>query len=461
MMTVDPALLRRPPGLDPAVVPGSAGRPVPEFLRDVAPGRVREALRRCLPRTAVPPESTLHLVRAKLKPGRKLTAEYAVVLPAAGLERRIWVAWVAPGVRPPGPAPAAEAEARRRGVLAPFVSSWAASDDGRMTVSVAPVDAAFPQLVRLYDRTHVAALLRSVRGLRAVATDEVAVHAVRYRPGQRHVVRVDLAARDRAFFAKVYRDDTGRRTVAAAARAASAFAAAGARGRGLGAATGTYVPDEQVALWDEVRGTALSALLPSTDSVALSAVRSVGVALRVLHDSASADGLPACPDAAAQAGETLRTAQVVEAFAPAAGALVRTTVAAALDRLSALPTEPATFTHGDAKCDNLVVGRTHLHLLDFDRAGRGDPAADVGKFLADLRWSAPGDQRSARLLQDAFLDGYGPASPARLARARVYDTLLQLRLAARRSPIQEPDWADQVSAAVGVAAAALEEPAWT
>jgi hypothetical protein len=94
-----------------------------------------------------------------------------------------------------------------------------------------------------------------------------------------------------------------------------------------------------------------------------------------------------------------------------------------------------------------------VHLIDFDRVGRGDPAAAIGKFLADLRWWAAADGRVAERLRAAFLDGYGAAMPERFARARMYDALLQLRMAARRVPIQDPDWEGRVTRAVRVAAA--------
>jgi hypothetical protein len=58
-------------------------------------------------------------------------------------------------------------------------------------------------------------------------------------------------------------------------------------------------------------------------------------------------------------------------------------------------------------------------------------------------------------LHEVFLEGYGDMSSARAARAHVYDCLSQLRMAARRVPIQDRDWADRVTRAVGVAADTL------
>ena len=47
-----------------------------------------------------------------------------------------------------------------------------------------------------------------------------------------------------------------------------------------------------------------------------------------------------------------------------------------------------------------------------------------------------------------------------MARARVYDALLQLRIAARRTPVQDPDWDCRIGAAVDRAAATLRDEAW-
>jgi aminoglycoside phosphotransferase (APT) family kinase protein len=325
-------------------------------------------------------------------------------------------------------------------------------------VSVAPIDAAFPQLVRLHDPEHLRGVLRTTPGLprRVEGTSgEITVETVRYRPGQRHVLRVRAGDEGRALFAKVYSGDTGQRTVAAAARVAGALAAPG--GDRHGTPAGTYVAADRTAFWAEVPGSSLAEVITASGVAAAPHVRRAGSALRLLHDATAVDDLPDRPGAAQQADETLRTAHVVDALLPAVGSRLRAAVGRALDSLSALPLEAPTLTHGDVKCDNLLVGGAGLHLLDFDRVGRGDPAADIGKFLADLRWCAAAEERAVEALHEAFLQGYGAAPPARLARARAYDGLLHLRMAARRVPIQDADWAARVTAAVHSAAARLAE----
>jgi aminoglycoside phosphotransferase (APT) family kinase protein len=430
---------------------GYGAAPVASFLNEAGASEVRSAVRRCLP--SEHGDVALRLVRTKLSPGRKLTAEYDVLLPSSGQPRRICVAWVAPGVSAPGPAAGGEAEARARGVLAPFTRSWVGSGDGRGSLSVAPVDGAFPQLVRLHDRRHVIqALPRSADG---AAPEELDIATVRFRPGQRHVLRISLGAPGPAWFAKVYRDDAGARTVAAAGRAAAVFAARGGA-LPVSPGAGVHVAPDRTVFWREVRGPSLAEVVRS-GAAAGEVVRTAGAALRLLHDSPSTTGLPTCPGAAEQAEETLRTARLVDALAPAVGAQLRRTVDRVLEGLGMLPGEPPTVTHGDFKCDNLLVSGSRLHLLDFDRFGTGDPAADLGKFLADLRWWTGLDERAPEDLHENFLDGYGATAPERIARARMYDVLLQLRMAARRVPVQDPAWEVRVSRAVRAAAGTLAE----
>ena len=206
-----------------------------------------------------------------------------------------------------------------------------------------------------------------------------------------------------------------------------------------------------MALWPEVTGRSLTDVVVSCDGAAEEPVRSAGAALRLVH-GASPAGLPDRPDARAQAVETLRTAELVSVLLAGVGARLHAAVGPALELLDDAPVEAPVLAHGDFKCDNVLVGGSGVHLLDFDRSGAGDPAADIGKFLADLHWWTGGAQPAARL-REAFLAGYGPTDARCLRRAHAYETLLLLRMAARRVPIQDPDWEHRVSRAVDLATA--------
>jgi Ser/Thr protein kinase RdoA (MazF antagonist) len=134
---------------------------------------------------------------------------------------------------------------------------------------------------------------------------------------------------------------------------------------------------------------------------------------------------------------------------PQTGAVVRDILARTRDLLSRLPDEPPRFAHGDYKADHVLVGHTGVTLIDFDRCARAEPSLDLAKFLADLRWWMAHRSRAVASAQEEFLDGYGPMSRLRLARARMLEPLLLLKMTARRVPVHETDWDGRTAALVG------------
>jgi aminoglycoside phosphotransferase (APT) family kinase protein len=91
------------------------------------------------------------------------------------------------------------------------------------------------------------------------------------------------------------------------------------------------------------------------------------------------------------------------------------------------PCRETTFLHGSSSPKQMLLDGDRVGVLDFDGARRGDPAIDVGTFMASLRkygtrWAAPGRLRelaelfleeSCRLADDAAL-----AARARLVQAQ-------------------------------------------
>lgn len=426
-----------------------AGGPVAvrHFLTAVAPDVVRGLLQPCLP--GGDPEPELRLVRAKLKAGRTLDAWYVVTAQDGGAGRWANVRWVVPGGTPPGPAPDVEADARRRGVLSPWRAGWAGADDGCSSVRVEPVDAAFPQLPRLHDPAHLVPALQAagVTTPSDGATPAVTLSTVRYRPGQRHVLRVTTGKPSRELYLKVYRDGAGEQAVLAARRLSAALRDARVP---AGAGRGAYLSGDLTTVWEQVPGRPLTQLVAGGDAAAADAVAAFGVTLRAVHAAPPWQGLGLRPGADGAGRQTVRAAQHVSALVPWLGERLEALVGRCLDVLAAVPGEPEGVAHGDAKGDNVLVDGSATHVLDLDRCGLGDPAEDLGKALADLRWSSAGPLVGAAL-GATLLDAYaaaGPVPAARVARAVAYDALFQLRLAARRPRLQEESWQDQVEAAV-------------
>src|SRR5205823_2030705 len=138
--------------------------------------------------------------------GRRLNARYDLDLGAAG-RRPVAVTWEDPPSAPDWPAAdAMEAQAAAAGLAAPFLRLRSAVPELGLRVLVAPLDPAFRQLLRLSDPAQVPGLLAAAGAGAVGAGRPWSVAAVRYRPGQRHVLRWQQdGARDRAVFAKLYR----------------------------------------------------------------------------------------------------------------------------------------------------------------------------------------------------------------------------------------------------------------
>ncbi|SDS62719.1 phosphotransferase family protein [Actinopolymorpha singaporensis] len=431
-------------------------------------------LDQCLP--ARPGLAPPRLLRSKYKPGRKLTAYYTL---EAGSDcrapRHIAVTWsTVPADL--GEASALEPEAEARGLVEPFTQLVAASPDGCLTLMTAPIDPAFPALVRLYEPGYVTATASSLDRRSTAGRGEV--HTIRYRPGQRHVLRVVTAEAagqlevsppaSGGSIVKVYRDETGALVTAVAAALDAVLTASvpGVRpARSIG-----YVEADRAAWWAVEDGEPLWRRL--SDPRAPEMLRRIGQAVRLVHEAgpvpvdsarpgaASWPGqasahpwIPALPrhDAFAELAVTARAAEHIHGLLPHVGARMRDVISRLGVALDARPAEPVTLTHGDLKCDNLLATQGEVRLIDLDRAAIAEPALDLGKFVADVSWWCDSLGVDARPAISAFVDGYGPCDRVRLARARDLAVLFHLKLAARRIPVHHPQWAERVVRAVRLA----------
>lgn len=358
------------------------------------PAGVLEPIRSLIPQVD---HSGLELIRTKFKPGRKLTATY--VLPGDP-ERHVTVIWT--------------------------------NDD--VQVFASPHDPAMPHVAALHDRAHLAGLLGFADR----------VETLRFRPGQRHVLRV--TGTERTAFVKVDKDDSGARAVPLAQSLGPRLADE-RPGAFLAEPIGWSAADH-AGLWLGSPGEPLRTVLD--DPRAAQLVRLVGAAVRVLHDT-PLDLVPAAParDVDAELASIVRAAEHIAALLPDVGSDVTTIAADVTERLSQLPTEPARFAHGDLKSDNVLAHEGTVRLLDLDRSGLADPALDLAKFVADLHWWHEGPAADA--LVAAFRAGYGECDPNRWDRADLLVRLFQLKLTARRCAVHDPAWESDVRARIAAA----------
>ena len=417
------------------------------LLHSSTRGSVRRALEALLPPSA--PLGPCRVRRVKFKPGRKLTVCYDVL--TGGSRARVTpvtVTWLDPGAGPVAlerarASLAMEDEANRRGLVAPF--SRLATGVARlgMTVQIAPLDPSFPQLVRLTDPVYVARMLERSGGRWAVRTSAgPEITAVRYRPGQRHVLRYRSACDERRLtvFPKLHRPGEPARSYRTAFAVADVLEVGG---DGLtGARPAAHVTADGVVLYPRVGGTPLSSLLRRNPRRGAEQVQRAGVVLRRLHDAPDdlANGLPEW-DADAEIAATLRASEHFAHLLPRAATTVADVVGRAGELLAHVPSESPVFGHGDYKADHLYAGARGLTLIDFDSCRRAEPALDLGKFLADLRWwfSLTG-QPGLSDAQERFLECYGPTPRPRLVRARVYEAIALVKMTARRVPVNDANW---------------------
>ncbi|HYO31998.1 MAG TPA: phosphotransferase [Nocardioidaceae bacterium] len=406
----------------------------------------------------------LDLLRTKFKPSRKLSAYYR--LPSAGGGRSIAVTWSAEPAASRAEADELEDDARARGLLAPFSHLTAMSDDGRINLLISPADPVLPQLVRTSQESYLEGMVAALAGpLQLRSPAAMTVRTIRYRPGQRHVLAISTTHDgDTVAFVKLDRDDCGERAVRIAEIVGPQLAAS-CRGASMVKPWG-YSAADRASVWKPAPGMVLwqRAEQWGVTSVARS-VALVGRALRVLHDSGpdtdaarvvAEEGLLAHRTVAGEASATVRAGEHIDVLLPSSGATYRAVVADVLVRLGSLDSEVPGFIHGDAKGDNIMVDDDGICLLDLDRFSSGEPALDLGKFLADLRWWCRALGLDEAVLAAAFVDGYGGRCHLRWERASLIAVLFSLKLAARRGAVHDPAWASQTTRAIAEAAARLD-----
>jgi Ser/Thr protein kinase RdoA (MazF antagonist) len=88
--------------------------------------------------------------------------------------------------------------------------------------------------------------------------------------------------------------------------------------------------------------------------------------------------------------------------------------AIARDRLAALPPVPARGLHRDFYFDQVLVDGDRIWLVDLDLYAGGDPAIDIGNFLAhldELALRRHGEIAAHAPQAEAFLAGYATLAP--------------------------------------------------
>ena len=179
----------------------------------------------------------------------------------------------------------------------------------------------------------------------------------------------------------------------------------------------------------------------SDGNLDMAAVAHVGAALADFHRQ-NPDGLSSSrPTDIAQAlfAEADWLEKIYPAAAPRAAHLVRR-LASELNETG----ESHCPVHGDFHARQVLLGDGCATILDLDQAARGEPASDLGNFLAHLeREVVRGNllPNQAERIREALLEGYRSASKGWLpARIELYMAIGFFRLSLRFFRYREPDW---------------------
>jgi len=353
-----------------------------------------------------------------------------------------------------------QAEAIRHGVAAPFLQLMADFPEQSMQIRVSPLDARFHQLVRVSDPRHVCAMLADVYASGNAdqhRISEYTVTPVRYLPGKRHVLRYDPVdqAKGGTVFAKLYMGEAGACAFRVARYAADWMAEYGEDVNCVRPLA--YVAEDAVVLYPRVVGTPLSDHTQRPSGLA-EWWRRAGAALCTLHHlpRALADPLE-LHDFAAEIREIVQKSDHIRALLPQVGTAIDALLDRARELHERLPQEPPTFTHGDLTSKHIWVTAGGLTLIDFDSSCLADPALDVGKFLADQQVRLY-NQAGLEEANKSFLAGYALGAPnERLLRARLYQAVELVKLAARRVRLFKHDWASRTAQLVDRAQSVINE----
>ncbi|WP_028061301.1 phosphotransferase [Candidatus Solirubrobacter pratensis] len=289
-------------------------------------------------------------------------------------------------------------------------------EDGGYLVELFPMDFKLPSLPWALEPAEVGAVMPAIHGSRADVT------VLRYVPHRRAVLGYPSGGGE--VIGKLF----ARHGKAVQAWTALNAVHAVSRGRGVAVpAPLRYVADRDLVLMERLAGTPLDRVLSGATpgSGGRQAVAAAARLLAALHDLAPPD-LPSPPP---KLDEVRRLARRLRCIAPCLVERVEMLLEVVPPALAS-SSPPRTLVHGAYAPRQLLLDGDQVSIVDVDSAGYGDPAADVGYFMASLHDDAAATGRGElRELASHFLDCYLAERPsAGLAtRARLHQGIVLLR----------------------------------
>lgn len=261
-----------------------------------------------------------------------------------------------------------------------------------------PNDPVLPSLTRALDPQRVSvALAEALPEFRAgtVRILRCEVKPLRFRPGRRCTVRLDLWLRDdksgsvhrRVLYGKIYHDlEKAERVYRQMLLLSRSIPARD--GYSSFATASAFLPDLAMVLQDPMEGIPLDSLIScetqSCDPRAFAGTALAAAALAAFHTSGLVDG-KARSIGAELARFKKRGTRIGRVNPELGGEVIKLADAlgAWLERLDQWAATTC-LVHGDCKPAQFLISGERVALLDFDHCGMADPAVDVGTYLATL-----------------------------------------------------------------------------
>lgn len=109
--------------------------------------------------------------------------------------------------------------------------------------------------------------------------------------------------------------------------------------------------------------------------------------------------------------------------------------------------EPQCPIHADFHHTNVFADGRTVHLLDLEEMAYGDPAVDIGRFMASFRipsLRATGSLDGIRHELNVFLERYQTVSPIDLSRVHLFEAATLFTSAAAAFRLQRPAWQEEI-----------------
>jgi hypothetical protein len=245
---------------------------------------------------------------------------------------------------------------------------------------------------------------------------DLTIHPMRRRPGSRHVFSYKLVVADKRSGKHNVVELVGKQdTTRAVGKAAKEFEAMRLLwGAGFGQDNRFRIPqplhhfeDLKLIIQEKARGTKLRTFLGDGSDTSFNHARMAGLWLAKLHH------MPAAPSqVCSYEDEKASVRRFVDALGtdqPHLACELRHYAAAAEQRFEGFHAVQSTHVHGDFHPDHIYVGNNFITVIDFERYCIGDPARDLGSFVAHMRTTASSLGKSIATVNleiVAFLESY-------------------------------------------------------